>query len=213
MRIIAISDVHEKWDSLELPAGDVLVIAGDLCERRDESFAAADEWLASVQASYSRVLYVPGNHDGRVMYDPRKYGTLAPNLFAAMLVDKAIFHNDLRLHAMPWDFADRDAPESLIPSGLDILVTHEPVFGILDFSPKSQADRLGNRTLLQRVNEMKPRLMIHGHCHMAYGIERNEHTTFVNVAICGGIKNYYAAAHPATIIDIDKDTIEITQWR
>jgi Icc-related predicted phosphoesterase len=213
LKIIAISDVHEKWGTLDLPAGDVLVIAGDLCERRDESFKAADAWLASLQANYEHVIYVPGNHDGRIIGDAKKYRGLAPHLLDVILVDQTIDLKGLRVHAMPWDFGERESPESLIPAGLDILITHEPPEGILDWSPKARDDQLGNRTLRKRVTEVQPRLHIFGHCHMAFGIETHGPTVFANVAICGSLKKYYDAAHPATIIDIDEQRIEVSQWR
>jgi Icc-related predicted phosphoesterase len=213
VRLIAISDVHEHWDTLDLPDGDVLVIAGDLCERRDESIKAADAWLASVQSAYERVLFIPGNHDGRIVDNHKKYRGLAPHLLDIMLVDATIDLMGLKVHAMPWDFGERDAPESLIPHGLDILITHEPAEGILDWSPRAREDRLGNRTLRKRVDEVAPRLHIFGHCHMAYGSETHGSTVFVNVAICGDVKKYYNAAHPATIIDIDPHNLTVTQWR
>lgn len=212
MRIIAVSDVHEHYDALEpLPAGDVLVIAGDLCERPDASFAAADAWLASVAPRFESVIYVPGNHDAGIVRVPRKYRQLARNLLAAMLVDATVEIHGLRFHAMPWDFGDREAPEAAIPEGLDVLVTHEPPAGVRDWSPRSTDDRLGNRELRRRVEIAAPRLHVFGHCHAAYGAERRGPTFFVNVAICGDPKAYYRAAHPATIIDIDRESIAVTQ--
>lgn len=216
MRIVAISDVHEQWDALDLPAGDLLVVAGDLCERRDESFVAADAWFAGVAPRYSMgAKYVPGNHDGRIM-DPtqeRKYRNLAPHLFDAMLIDKTVEIDGLTLHAMPWDFGERDSPESLIPEGLDVLVTHEPPEGILDWSPRARDDRLGNRMLRRRVAVVKPRVHLFGHCHMAYGTLESDGTLFANVSICGDPKSYYSAAHPATIVESDQMTVSATQWR
>jgi Icc-related predicted phosphoesterase len=214
MRIIAISDIHEKWNDIDLPDGDVLVIAGDLCERQDASFKAADAWVASLLPRYDRVLYVPGNHDGRITREPMKFDNIAPNLLNIMLVDQTIDLDGLQLHAMAWDFGERTAPESLIPHNLDILVTHEPAEGILDWSPRARDDRLGNRLLRKRISEVTPRLHVFGHCHAAYGFEKNDTTIFVNVAICGDPKKYYRAAHPATIIDIDNnDIISVIQWR
>lgn len=212
MKIVAISDVHQQWDGLELPTADALVIAGDLCERADSSFAAANAWLGTLLPRYSRVIYVPGNHDWSIIEQPRKYRTIAPLLLDAMLVDRTTEIGDLRLHAMPWDYADRDFPEMLIPTGLDVLVTHEPPFGIRDWSARARDDRLGNRTLRSCVEAVTPRLHLFGHCHMAYGIEVRGATTFANVAVCGDPKKYYRLAHPATVVDIDSRALSVTPF-
>lgn len=214
LKIVAISDVHEKWADLELPPADLLIIAGDLCERRDQSFAAADAWVATVEQRFTfGALYVPGNHDAPILESAqaKKYQALAPHLFDVMLVDKTVEVSGLRIHGMPWDFADRETPEEKIPSGLDILVTHEPPQGILDWSARSPDDSQGNRSLRQRVAIVRPRLHIFGHCHMAYGVHKTPETTFINVAICGTPSKYYAPGHPATVIDGLPDETRITQ--
>lgn len=211
MRIVAISDVHEEWGKIGLPDGDVLIIAGDLCEQSDASFAEADAWVASVSERFERLIYVPGNHDCNILLEQDKYRTLAPHLLAAMLVDETIEIDGLRLHAMPWDFGERCDPESRIPVGLDVLVTHEPPFGIRDWSPRSTADHLGNRALYRQAVEVEPRLHIFGHCHMGFGSEVRGPTTFVNVAICGHQSDYYKASHPATLIDIEQHSLRISQ--
>ena len=214
MRIIAISDVHECWHDFDLPKGDMLVVAGDLCERRDGSFAKADAWFASVKDAFEKAVYVPGNHDANIIVQPMKYERLAPSLLAAMLVDETIeLSGGFRLHAMPWETENRDYPEAQIPENLDVLVSHEPPFGILDWSPKTKDVRLGNHELLKRVRSVRPRLHVFGHCHAAYGSQMVGATTFVNVAICGDPNKYYGAYHPPTVIDIDVDAIQVTQWR
>lgn len=212
MRIVALSDIHENF-GIEVPSGQLFVMAGDLCERSDESFAKADEWFASIAQGFERAIYVPGNHDAGILLQPRKYQEVAPHLLQSMLVDETTEIGDLRLHAMPWERGERLHPESRIPEGLDVLVTHEPPYGILDWSPKTKDVRLGNRDLLKRVETVKPRFHIFGHCHMAYGREERGSTTFVNVSICGDERAYYKAAHPATIIEMDGKHIEVTQWR
>jgi Icc-related predicted phosphoesterase len=112
---------------------------------------------------------------------------------------------------MPWDFGDRRDPESLIPAGLDVLVSHEPPHGILDWSAYSRDDRLGNIALAKRVEEAKPRVHSFGHCHMAHGHVKIGSTHYVNVAVCGDSLRYYAYARPATIIDIVRDSITVDQ--
>lgn len=193
------------------PPGDVLVIANDLCGQADSSFAAANTWLKSVREHYSGIIYFPGNHDWPIVEQPRKYRSVAPLLLDAILVNETTQVGGLRLHAMPWDFDDRDCPESLIPADLDILVTHESPLGILDWSVRASDDRLGNRKLRQRVEEVAPQLQLFGHCHMAYGAGVHRATTFVNLSTCGDPKKYYRRSHAATIVDIDRHSLTVAQ--
>lgn len=213
MRLVAISDVHEQWAELELPEGDILIVAGDLCEHSDQSFASADAWFATVALRFEHAIYVPGNHDVGVLTQPRKYQSLAPHLYDSLLVDETIDLAGLRIHGMPWESAGRDHSEQSIPEGLDVLVTHEPPFNILDWSWKAKDIRLGNADLRKRIEVVKPRLHVFGHCHAAFGTERRGATTFANVAVCGDPKKYYGAYHPPTIIEIGEESIGITQWR
>jgi Icc-related predicted phosphoesterase len=80
MRVNVISDLHLEFAPLQLPGGDVLILAGDVCELRslkkditakkppDWKLATGKEWrfqrFFEVEcAKYSRVLYVLGNHE------------------------------------------------------------------------------------------------------------------------------------------------------
>src|SRR4051812_28936382 len=74
MKIQLISDIHLEFSTdLELPGGDVLVIAGDMAEAR--SFFRNDgggmrqqaenlkNWLNNECPKYNEVVYVLGNHE------------------------------------------------------------------------------------------------------------------------------------------------------
>ena len=80
MRINVISDLHLEFAPLELPGGDVLILAGDVCELRslkkdvnakkppDWKQATGKEWrfqrFFEVEcAKYNTVFYVLGNHE------------------------------------------------------------------------------------------------------------------------------------------------------
>lgn len=62
----------------------------------------------------------------------------------------------------------------------DILITHQPPYGILDHSANIH---YGDLQLLDIVLKTKPRYHLFGHIHGAYGIEKSEQTTFVNASI------------------------------
>ena len=74
----------------------------------------------------------------------------------------------------------------LIPSGIDILVTHSPPAGILDQTERKY--RVGSTALREQLLRIKPRLHVFGHIHEAHGQDREEwgnkdgSTTYVNAA-------------------------------
>ena len=63
VRIVLISDTHNRHRKLQLPEGDILIHAGDFTNngtrKEIEDF---DNWLASLDQFQHKVL-VPGNHD------------------------------------------------------------------------------------------------------------------------------------------------------
>lgn len=70
--------------------------------------------------------------------------------------------------AFQYSKEDDDKVWSSIPLEVDILVTHEPPFGILDQTNKGV--HAGSPALLRLVEVMKPRVHIFGHIHEGHGI-------------------------------------------
>ena len=67
-----------------------------------------------------------------------------------------------------------------IPSDTDVLVTHSPAYGILDFDDNIN---YGDEQLLSKVMEIHPRLHLFGHIHAQHGIVTEHGITFSNGAI------------------------------
>jgi hypothetical protein len=63
-----------------------------------------------------------------------------------------------------------------IPNDTDVLITHYPPYGILDYACVHHGDMM----LLPRVLEVCPRYHLFGHVHGGYGMELSRRTTFVN---------------------------------
>ena len=62
MKVVAISDTHGYHRQLDLPAGDVLIHAGDVCDRGNQS--EADDfftWLTHLDFDHKLLIW--GNHD------------------------------------------------------------------------------------------------------------------------------------------------------
>ena len=68
-----------------------------------------------------------------------------------------------------------------IPSGLDILITHGPPYGILGSEGSKPR---GDEELLAALQRVKPRVRVFGHIHSGYRTMQNLHTVFFNASPC-----------------------------
>lgn len=76
---------------------------------------------------------------------------------------------------------DRQAKNiSRIPSDTDVLITHSPAYGILDFD---DGINYGDEQILSKVMEIHPCLHLFGHIHAQHGIISECGITFSNGAI------------------------------
>jgi 3',5'-cyclic AMP phosphodiesterase CpdA len=100
MRVFAISDLHVDYAAnrdwvLQLPLAeyhdDVLIVAGDI----SDSLAAIDECLAALTCRFSRVMYVPGNHE---LWVHRDHVSSSLAKFDAVMTTA----RDLGVEVRPW---------------------------------------------------------------------------------------------------------------
>uniref|UniRef100_A0ABI7ZVU6 Metallophosphoesterase domain containing 1 n=1 Tax=Felis catus TaxID=9685 RepID=A0ABI7ZVU6_FELCA len=88
---------------------------------------------------------------------------------------------------------------NLIPEGVDILITHGPPLGFLDWVPKKM-QRVGCVELLNTVQRrVQPRLHVFGHIHEGYGVMADGTTTYVNASVC---TVNYQPVNPPIVIDL-----------
>jgi Icc-related predicted phosphoesterase len=196
MKIICISDTHNLHKDLKIPNGDILIHAGDMtCVGGMDEIKEFNEWLGTLPHRYKIV--IAGNHDLYLESVP---------LLANLLITNAIYLNDsgielegLKIWGSPispnfqdWAF-NRERGKSIrkhwemIPADTDILITHCPPFGILDFNNKGKYE--GCQDLLEIVQQkIKPRLHVFGHLHDAYGRIQIGETLFVNASIVNTVQ-------------------------
>lgn len=217
MRIVCLSDTHNRHGALDVPDGDVLLHAGDATMRGDpEELRAFDAWLA--RQPHRHKLVVAGNHDWLFEKD----AALARSLLAhaTYLQDSGIEIAGLRFWGSPWQpwfldwafnlerGADLAAKWELIPEGTDVLVTHGPPYGVRDHVPPrsrgtsldGNGEHVGCEALLAALERVRPRLHVFGHIHEGYGQERRDGTLFVNASNCD---RAYRPINAPIVVDLD----------
>jgi Icc-related predicted phosphoesterase len=207
MKIVLISDSHGQHHSLELPAGDVLVHAGDF-SRSGKPDQAKDflRWLAD--QPFRHKIFVAGNHDFIAEQEPALFRSWVPDN-CIYLEDQSIEVDGLRVWGSPitpwffdWAFnrnrgADICRHWDFIPDGLDILVTHGPPAGILDVT--ARGEHVGCDDLRKRIEKARPKVSVFGHIHEAYGRTERDGISYFNASV---LDLGYRMANPPFVIEI-----------
>ena len=193
MRVVCISDTHGHHRKLDMPAGDILIHAGDITRFSNvpqiEDF---NNWLTELP--YKHKIIIAGNHENpfKDMKKKLSNGTYLDN--SSVVVD------DIKIYGVGY-FAEEFY--GTIPANTDIVISHNPPFNIGDHSPTGTGG-CGSKNLLLQIHQKKPKLHIFGHVHSGHGIYDNVegfNTTFVNAAICGGQYDH-ALTHAPTVMEI-----------
>lgn len=215
MKIIAISDVHAKWQGLKIPECDILISAGDYSFRGEPRLVKEfHTWLNQQDAGH--IISVQGNHEVLVERDFQTAKDLALSVCPAVhFMDEGLVEVEgLKIwcsawtpwfHDWAWNAHRGDVIKrhwDLIPDDVDILVTHGPPYMILDElenpdgSPSGK--HVGCMDLYKRITELK-KLQVHifGHIHCGYGQKHIDGVSYYNASICD---ETYIASNPITEI-------------
>lgn len=182
MRLLHLSDTHSKHRSLQnLPNADVIIHSGDA------SFSGSEDevldflnWFCDLD--YPHKIFVAGNHDD-CLYGEQIEGL--PDNFH-YLCHSGVEIEGVHFWGVPL-FVEDALKEGrtkkllkLIPDNTNVLISHSPPYGILDFDDNIH---YGCDNLLERIKQLNPRFHLFGHIHANYGIKKIDETTFVNSAI------------------------------
>ncbi len=167
--------------ALTSPEADVIVHSGDFTLNGSEAEAIDFlEWFCNLP--YRHKIFISGNHD-ECMYGADIIG-LDSNVH--YLYNSGIELDGINFYGVPMFLKETIADNQLedyrrIPCYTDVLITHLPPFGILDYDG---GINYGSEELLLNVTGIEhPRLHLFGHIHNQYGIMIINDTMFSNGSI------------------------------
>lgn len=191
MRLVLISDTHGQHEDVAVPAGDMLLHAGDFSRMGTvPEVVNFMTWFGS--QPHPHKIMIAGNHDFLAEKEPEQFRKLVPE-DVIYLEDAGATVGGLTLWGSPmtpwffdWAF-NRERGEEIrshwnkIPASTDILLTHGPPHGILDRTIRD--DQVGCEELRHWVEKHPPKVHVFGHIHEARGDETHGATRFVNASL------------------------------
>jgi Icc-related predicted phosphoesterase len=217
MKIVALSDQHGYLPD-DLPACDLLLLAGDLTPITNHGPAFQADWLDGEFRRWlkrqpaRKIIGIAGNHDFVFQVQPH----LVPkDLPWTYLQDQGVEWEGLKIWGTPWqpwffDWAFNGHPEelrqkwALIPDDTDILVVHGPPYGYGDGVPLG-GDRVrhtGCPHLLQRIKDIEPMFALFGHIHEGRGEWQLGRTRLANVTL---LDERYNVCYPPWVVELNDE--------
>lgn len=213
-KIIFTSDTHCQHAQVKIEQCDILIHCGDSTATGTipeiKSFLS---WFEQQPAAFK--LCCAGNHDFLFERDPVMARMLLSEHPTIDYLQDSMNHSmirlpgDLKIYGSPhqkifhnWAFnlSDSELKKKweMIPEGIDILVTHSPPYGIMDFA--QSGDHIGCRSLKYEVmNRVKPKIHVFGHNHEGYGTYKFEDTLYINASTCD---RKYRPTNPPIIVEL-----------
>ena len=155
MRILHLSDTHNCHHRLrDFPEADVVVHSGDFCMVGTEQEAIDFmNWFCDLP--YRQKIFICGNHDACL------YGANIEGLDSNVhyLCNSGIEIEGIKFYGISMFTEDcisdrQNRNYSNIPIDTDVLITHSPAFGILDFDDNIH---YGSKELLTRLSALNLR--------------------------------------------------------
>ena len=146
------------------------------CEQEAIDFM---NWFCDLD--YPHKIFICGNHDDCL------YGANIDGLDNNVhyLCNSVVVIEGMKFYGVPMFMGDcitdRQALHyANIPEDTDVLITHTPPFGVLDYDDNIN---YGSEELLIRIATVKPHLQLFGHIHSQYEVKIFNNTIFSNGAI------------------------------
>lgn len=182
MKIWHISDTHTFHELLETPQGvDMVIFSGDCSNPRDPYTNEPEvrrfiDWFSTLPIKHK--VFVAGNHDSSIEKGLVNKGDFdSEGIY--YLENTHVTIEGIKIFGSPytptfgnWSFMkDRTKLErmwrNVIDKDSDIIVAHGPPRGVLDlaYDRNHNLEFCGDKSLMNQVLEVKPKLMLSGHIH------------------------------------------------
>lgn len=182
MKIWHISDTHTYHNLLEIPKGiDLVIHSGDCSNPRDPYVNEVEvrqfiSWFGNLPIKNK--LFVAGNHDSSIEARLVTKKDFSDNGII-YLENEYVVIEGIKIFGSPhtpnfgnWSFMkDRVKLERFWRKAMheecDVVVTHGPPKGMLDksYDRNGNMEMCGDKSLLNRIIEIKPKLVCFGHIH------------------------------------------------
>nr|MBD5376315.1 serine/threonine protein phosphatase [Bacteroides sp.] len=181
MKILHLSDTHGCHRRLgDLPEADVVVHSGDFTMNGSEAEAIDFmNWLCDLP--YAHKIFICGNHDECL------YGANIDGLDSEVhyLCNSGVEIDGVKFYGVPMFMGDcitdrQSRNYGRIPGDTDVLITHSPAYGILDFD---DGINYGSGELLARLSALNLKAHLFGHIHAQHGVMEHNGILFSNGAI------------------------------
>ena len=203
MKIICIADTHglnsHMYYELKDSDADVIIHAGDFCNYGTLDDAKAfNEIFSELPMKYKIV--VAGNHDFAMIRGYKFTKDIIYLQDSSTTIEYPVNNLDpdskiisIKFYGSPWsslfydwafmlDYDGRKAQWAKIPKDVDVLITHSPPFGTLDYV---NGRNEGCEALANRLKELSPKVHIFGHLHEGYGEVYRNNTHYINCSMLG----------------------------
>lgn len=184
MKILHLSDTHCCHRQLcDLPEANVVVHSGDFTMNGSETEAFDFfDWFCTLP--YAHKVFISGNHD-ECLFNASIDG-LDSNVH--YLCNSGVEIDGVKFFGVPMFIEDcvsdrQKESYARIPSDTDVLITHQPPYGILD---SDDGIHYGSELLLTSLVRINPHMHLFGHIHDQHGVTTNGFTTFSNGSIMDG---------------------------
>jgi len=184
VKITVTSDLHGHLPQTK--GGDILIVAGDLTAYDyPMEYDVFFDWITSQK--YENYLVIAGNHDVFLQKIGPFLSTSCPNFH--YLKDSGIEISGIKFWGTPhslwfdginphWEAftgSERELEKhfSKIPQNTDVLISHGPMAACLDRTYFGLC--VGSNALRDAVERVRPKVLICGHIHEAYGSKLYKH--------------------------------------
>jgi Icc-related predicted phosphoesterase len=191
----------------KLPDADMIIHCGDFTSvGHGHEIRNFMKWYSGLN-QYSHKIIIAGNHD-RLFETNRILALEDVPKNVIYLEDSGIEIEGIKFYGSPvqlpflnWAF---NRPEEkliehwqAIPDNTDVLITHSPPYGIMDFGKYTNHHAGSPSLYFEVVQRIKPKIHCFGHIHSDYGIKIIENTTFINASNLND--NYIYVNNPISI--------------